>query len=81
MRNFTILVSLIFFAGCAADLIDENPDGLTVERTLPKSYEPPTPETLSLSSDWSYQGAIAVDGETVLGEASELTAFDVQRRF
>ena len=78
MRNCTIILSLIFFAGCAADSSGENPDGLTGERILPKSYEPPTPETLSLTSDWVYQGAIAIGGETVLGEASELTAFDVQ---
>ena len=78
MRNCTIILSLIFFAGCAADLSGENPDGLTVERILPKSYEPSDSGDSFIDIRLGLQGAIAIGGETVLGEASELTAFDVQ---
>ncbi len=78
MKTLTIiLLTACAILGCADPLtLDESMQ--PHQRTLPKSYEAPSPDSILDESSWNYEGTIEIDGETKLGLTNQLIAFDAQ---
>ena len=67
---------LVLCAGCADVLDGAALDARDGVRTLPKSYVAPTPETVLDETEWQHAGSLELNGETQMGRANGLVAFD-----
>ena len=78
MKTLIITVIAAFAVSSCADPLTIDESMQAHQRTLPKSYEAPSPQSIMDESSWNYEGTIEIDGETKLGLTNQLIAFDAQ---
>ena len=78
MKIILTLAALLLGFGCADVLDDPNQANGDGFRTLPKSYQAPTPETILDTEEWQHAGRLELGGDTQMGKASGLVAFDAR---
>ena len=78
MKIILSFVLVVLALGCADTLEDPNQGTENGFRALPKTYVAPTPETLLDTEEWQHVGPLEIGGNTQMGTAAGLVAFDAR---